>query len=98
MATLIEQLQREADDFCGHRGLQAGSDQQTFIMSLPSRLRGFYDKIISPAIGSTGRTQSLSSANVKHVVDSYSTMNRFLARFLEHVRDATRSQRDPLGL
>ena len=28
MATLIGQLQREADDFCGHRGLQPESDDQ----------------------------------------------------------------------
>ena len=28
MATLLEQLQREADDLCGHRGLVPGSDHQ----------------------------------------------------------------------
>jgi hypothetical protein len=28
MATLLEQLQRESDDLCGHRGLQPGSDHQ----------------------------------------------------------------------
>ena len=46
MATLIEHLQREADDFCGHRGLQAGSDEQTFFMTLPAKLRNYYDKIV----------------------------------------------------
>ena len=37
--------QREADDLCGHRGLAAGSDHQTFAMSLPHKLRAYYDKV-----------------------------------------------------
>ena len=37
--------QREADDLCGHRGLAAGSDHQTFSMSLPHKLRAYYDKV-----------------------------------------------------
>ena len=45
MAGLLDQLQREADDLCGHRGLQAGSDHQTFSMSLPLTLRSYYDKV-----------------------------------------------------
>jgi len=45
MEGLLNQLQREADDLCGHRGLQAGSDQQTFSMILPATLRTYYDKV-----------------------------------------------------
>ena len=45
MAGLLQQLQREADDLSGHRGLQAGSDHQTFSMSLPYTLRSYYDKV-----------------------------------------------------
>ena len=37
-------LQREADDLCGHRGLIPGSDHQTFSMTLPTKLRNYYDK------------------------------------------------------
>ena len=51
MATLLEQLQREADDLCGHRGLVPGSDHQTFSMSLPTKLRNYYDKVVTPATG-----------------------------------------------
>lgn len=47
MATLLEQLQRESDDLCGHRGLQPGSDHQTFSMALPLKLRNYYDKVIA---------------------------------------------------
>ncbi len=90
MATLIEQLQREADDFCGHRGLQAGSDEQTFTMALPSKLRTSYDRIVVPASrlmaeGSGPRISKLPGNAVKDVMDAYSSMNRFLTRFLEHV-------------
>ena len=45
MAGLLGQLQREADDLCGHRGLQAGSDHQAFSMALPLTLRSYYDKV-----------------------------------------------------
>ena len=125
-----------------------GSDHQTFSMSLPSRLRDYYDKVVTPAaagkfifssyevieyinesiiselliisdllwtfksllkIGASGggvglgtgqliagqlgassgasRTHSrLTGGAIQHMVQAYSTMNRFLARFLEHVR------------
>ena len=91
MATLIGQLQREADDFCGHRGLQAGSDDQCFIMTLPSKLRAFYDNIVPGASDLAGknvmRVNRLSGAAVSNMVDAYSKMNKFLTRFLEHVRN-----------
>jgi meckelin len=90
MATLIEQLQREADDFCGHRGLQAGSDDQTFTMALPGKLRSSYDRIVLPAsrLASGGRgprLQQLPANAMKDIAEAYSNMNRFLTRFLEHV-------------
>lgn len=91
MATLLEQLQREADDFCGHRGLQAGSDDQSFIMILPKKLRSYYDNIVAPAAADMAgskfgaKTQGLSNTTVQHMVDAYSKMNKFLTRFLEHV-------------
>ena len=49
MATLLDQLQRESEDLCGHRGLLAGTDDQTFSMALPIKLRNYYDKIVIPA-------------------------------------------------
>ena len=99
-------------------------------MSLPTRLRDYYDKVVTPAadsgiqerfhdiyielnsenthfkltqkmdgvlgpsggvIGlaaSAGASRShsrLTGGAVQHMVQAYSTMNRFLARFLEHV-------------
>jgi meckelin len=46
MAGLLGHLQREADDLCGHRGLQAGSDHQSFSMALPLTIRTYYDKVL----------------------------------------------------
>ena len=87
MATLIRQLQREADDLCGHRGLQAGSDDQTFTMALPGKLRTSYDRITKLAAEGRGpRIKKLSGQTIKDITDAYTHMNRFLSRFLEHVR------------
>ena len=90
MATLLEQLQREADDLCGHRGLQAGSDDQTFIMTLPNKLRSYYDKIVTPATNMSAakggpKATKLNGAAIQQMVAAYSRMNVFLTRFLEHV-------------
>ena len=92
MATLLDQLQRESEDLCGHRGLLAGTDDQTFSMALPLKLRNYYDKIVIPAttMGSampTGpRAHKLTGSVVQQMVSAYGTMNKFLTRFLEHVR------------
>eukprot|EP00094_Tigriopus_californicus_P012053 TCALIF_11646-PA protein Name:"Similar to Tmem67 Meckelin (Rattus norvegicus)" AED:0.11 eAED:0.11 QI:708/0.75/0.55/1/1/1/9/0/735 len=89
MATLIEQLQREADDRCPHRGLQAQTDDQSFTMTLPTKLKSYYDKIVTPATDLAGikggpRISKLSGNAIQHMVEAYSTMNKFLTRFLEH--------------
>ncbi|XP_023349212.1 meckelin [Eurytemora carolleeae] len=86
MEGLLNQLQREADDLCGHRGLQAGSDQQTFSMILPATLRTYYDKVVTPVFKSeAGReTGRLTSTTLQNSVQAYTTMNRFLTRFLQH--------------
>ena len=87
---LLPAHQREADDLCGHRGLTAGSDHQTFSMSLPHKLRAYYDKVlpssglipssclqvVTPS-GSRGAPRArLTGAVLEGVVQAYSTMNR----------------------
>ena len=70
----------------------AGTDDQTFSMALPGKLRNYYDKVVTPAtsIGSGSaagqRGQSLTGTAVQQIVQAYGTMNNFLTRFLEHVR------------
>ena len=91
MATLLDQLQRESEDLCGYRGLLAGTDEQTFSMALPGKLRNYYDKIVTPAttMGSGAaagpRAHKLTGTALQQIVQAYGTMNKFLTRFLEHV-------------
>ena len=91
MATLLDQLQRESEDLCGHRGLLAGTDEQTFSMALPAKLRNYYDKVVTPATSMGGgasagpRSHKLTGTAVQQMVQAYGTMNKFLTRFLEHV-------------
>ena len=84
MAGLLGQLQREADDLCGHRGLQAGSDHQTFCMTLPYKLRAYYDKVVTPATqagaGQAGARARLTGTVLENMVHAYTTMNTFLTR------------------
>jgi meckelin len=48
MRTLGEQLRREQEDLCAHRGLVPGCEQQTFEMALPPKLRAFCKRITAP--------------------------------------------------
>ena len=103
MAGLMDQLQREADDLCGHRGLQAGSDHQTFSMTLPHKLRAYYDKVVTPAsqanAGQGATRARLTGTVLENMVHAYTTMNRFLTRFLEHaLRDLDYEVRDKMFL
>ncbi|CAB4058506.1 TMEM67 [Lepeophtheirus salmonis] len=85
MGQMLEHLQRETEDLCGHRGLQTGSDHQTFTMTLPAKLQQAPQKIIS------GNAATLTKA--------YDTMNKFLNRFLEHaLRDIDYEIRDRIFL
>ena len=99
MAGLLGQLQREADDLCGHRGLQAGSDHQvttccvlyfrcnvemfslqTFCMTLPYKLRAYYDKVVTPASQAGAARTKLTGTVLENMVHAYTTMNTFLIR------------------
>ena len=112
MAGLLGQLQREADDLCGHRGLQvkhddhsrthssphitvcfqAGSDHQTFSMTLPYKLRAYYDKVVTPASqagqGQGGTRARLTGTVLENMVHAYTTMNTFLTRYLTCIKIA----------
>ena len=60
-------------------------------MALPSKLRNYYDKVVTPATSmgpgaSAGpRAHKLTGTAVQQMVQAYGTMNKFLTRFLEHV-------------
>ena len=56
-------------------------------MALPGKLRTSYDRITKLASEGRGpRIKKLSGQAIKDIMDAYTHMNRFLSRFLEHVR------------
>ena len=99
MSGLLAQLDREAADLCGHRGLQAGSDHQTFSVTLPHKLRAYYDKVVLPASQASQANRAITGTVLENMVAAYSTMNTFLTRFLEHaLRDLDYDVRDKMVL
>ena len=99
MSGLLGQLQRESDDLCGHRGLMAGSDHQTYCITLPHKLRAYYDKGVLPASQASQTSRAITGTVLENMVAAYSTMNTFLTRFLEHaLRDLDYEVRDKMLL
>ncbi|XP_059473104.1 meckelin [Neocloeon triangulifer] len=95
MQTLGEQLKREQEDLCAHRGLVPGCEQQTFEMAVPPKMRAFSRRVTAPLDTSAGhRSRRLMSSSTKNgvhwqgnadrIAQAYDTMNKFLAAFFQH--------------
>ncbi|KAL1129664.1 hypothetical protein AAG570_012609 [Ranatra chinensis] len=93
MGTLRNQLYREAEDLVGHRGLVSGTDHQTFQLLIPSRLRCVYTSLLSEVCEFLGNlpqtiwrkpTGKSGVQHIDHIMNSYISLNRFLAGFIEH--------------
>lgn len=86
MATMLQQLKREEDDLCAHRGLLPGSHQQTFTVIVPLKFRLNYDKMMASINTDTAKLNKDGQDNhFEKITQSYNNMNRFLSAFLEHV-------------
>jgi len=46
LSTLINDLKKEEDDLCAHRGLVPGTTDQTFILSLTHSFKSLYDEFM----------------------------------------------------
>jgi len=46
LPTLINDLKKEEDDLCAHRGLVPGTTDQTFILSLTHSFKSLYDELM----------------------------------------------------
>ncbi|XP_074864667.1 meckelin-like [Carettochelys insculpta] len=76
-------LQKEEENLCPRRGLEANSDIQTFEVLLTDRVRQLYDKITQPLMeGPRGERIGVNLHEQR--LRSYYTLNRFLSSFLEH--------------
>lgn len=91
---MMLQFKREEENLCGHRGLLPGCDQQTYTILVPKNLRLFYERLITP-IGHVSRTsyhshhQTMKSdQNFEKMILTYHNINRFLAAFIDHVRNS----------
>ncbi|XP_062841802.1 meckelin isoform X2 [Trichomycterus rosablanca] len=79
-------LKREAENLCGQRGLLPNSDVQTFQISITSRLRAQYDRILEPLSRRNGpsRLVDASAGSFEQSTKAYHTMNRFLGSVIDH--------------
>ncbi|XP_072548358.1 meckelin [Salminus brasiliensis] len=86
MEEMNSNLKREAENLCGQRGLLPNSDIQTFQISITSRLRAQYDRILEPLSRRHGPSRLVdASANpFEQSTKAYHTMNRFLGSVIDH--------------
>ncbi|XP_076869270.1 meckelin [Brachyhypopomus gauderio] len=86
MEEMNSNLKREAENLCGQRGLLPNSDVQTFQISVTSRLRAQYDRILEPLSRQNGPSRLVdASANpFEQSTKAYHTMNRFLGSVIDH--------------
>lgn len=79
MATILQQLQRETQSVCGHRGLLNDSDQ-CYIIIPPKELSNCYTKLLNVV-----RMQN-SDRNFDRTAITYNSVNRIFCAFIDHVK------------
>lgn len=92
MLSMIMQFKREEENLCGHRGLLAGSEQQTYTILAPRNLRNFYEKLIMPLHNNKHTNYHHHHDNTKKfennfekIILTYHNINRFFGAFIDHV-------------
>ncbi|XP_063801751.1 meckelin-like isoform X2 [Pseudophryne corroboree] len=75
------------ENLCPMRGLEPGSDVQTFEVLLSERVRDQYEKIMQPLIEAPRNQKGGNEKNplLQQRIKTYYTINRFLSSFLDHV-------------
>ncbi|XP_075045430.1 meckelin-like [Mixophyes fleayi] len=89
MEAMLDNLRKEEENLCPLRGLEPGSDIQTFEILLSDRVREQYEKIMQPLMEAP-RNASQKGGNERNPlleqrIKTYYTINRFLSSFLDHV-------------
>ncbi|XP_068117689.1 meckelin-like [Hyperolius riggenbachi] len=87
MEVMMDNLRKEEENLCPLRGLEPGSDVQTFEVMLSERVREQYDKIMQPLAEAPRGQKSVNERNpqLQQRIKTYFTINRFLSAFLDHV-------------
>ncbi|KAK7114529.1 meckelin-like [Littorina saxatilis] len=91
---MAEMMKREEEDLCGKRGLVPDTEEQTFMMSLPKRLRVKYEQVYLPAAlenaGAVSRMEQgksgsrLAGSAKEKSIEAYNMINKFLCSFIDH--------------
>ncbi|KAH8409753.1 hypothetical protein KR222_004021 [Zaprionus bogoriensis] len=96
MSSMILQLQREAQNMCGRRGLLMDSDKQAYIILPPRNLRIYLERLLLPfqrsRNGSMSQTllyqKDLQISSIDGQVErtsiAYASVNRFFCAFIDH--------------
>lgn len=74
------------NNLCGFRGLEPGSELQTFTVNLPNLFRSKYDEIFAVSKQTTSGVvgHEAITAKMNATVDAHSQMNSFLKKFVDH--------------
>ncbi|XP_071524785.1 meckelin [Panulirus ornatus] len=89
MQSIYEQMKREEEDLCGHRGLEPSSECQIFEVAVTYKFREQYDTILQPVHKFTGIQRPaargrMASLEMEQSFQAYETMRRFFGMFLQH--------------
>ncbi|CAG9536684.1 unnamed protein product [Cercopithifilaria johnstoni] len=91
MVEMNQCLQRERENLCGTRGLEAGSDLQTYIINLPRAFREQFDaasQILENEVEQgdkfTTNHFDATTANIRKIAKGREQLNNFLIKFIEH--------------
>ncbi|XP_055326927.1 meckelin [Sitodiplosis mosellana] len=99
MCSMLQQLRRESENMCGHRGLLPNSEHQTFCFLAPLQLRTLYNKLKSTLRKSMEekngpqnyqQNQPVETVgkffeqNLEQIAHTNTTINRFLSAFIDH--------------
>lgn len=87
MEMMMDNLRKEEENLCPLRGLEPGSDIQTFEVVLSDRTREQYDKIMQPLREAPRGQKAGNEKNpmLQQRIRTYYTVNRFLSALLDHV-------------
>ena len=90
MLEMNQFLKREKDNLCGLRGLESGSELQTYIMNLPKTFRDKYDEITA-SLRSPSQITNIRLTNndtgtskVENTAAVYEQLNQYLKDVIDH--------------
>ncbi|UJR38008.1 hypothetical protein I4U23_030690 [Adineta vaga] len=86
MKDMLINLEREANQMSATRGLQAQSEEQTFIIKIDRAFRAQYDNLLQSYQNRflTLATQKNQEQELENLMQSYKNLNEFLCAFIDH--------------